>query len=108
MSSTVEVRLADLCQLVSVQVNPQATPGLPYIGLEHVPTGRFCTLATGVAGDAQSAKFLFQAGDILYGKLRPYLDKAVLADGAGVCTTELLVLRPWCTLRHSSITPCPG
>ena len=94
MSSTVEVKLADLCQLVSVQVDPQATPGLPYIGLEHVPPGRFCTLATGVASDALSAKFLFQAGDILYGKLRPYLDKAVLADGAGVCTTELLVLRP--------------
>ena len=94
MSSTVGVKLADLCHLVSVQVNPQATPVLPYIGLEHVPPGRFCTLATGVASDALSAKFLFQAGDILYNKLRPYLDKAVLTDGAGVCTTELLVLRP--------------
>ena len=30
---------------------------------------------------------------MLYGKLRPYLDKAVLADEAGFCTTELLVLR---------------
>ena len=35
----------------------------------------------------------FQPGDVLYGKLRPYLDKAVLADEPGVCTTELLVLR---------------
>ena len=35
----------------------------------------------------------FQPGDVLYGKLRPYLDKAVLADNEGVCTTELLVLR---------------
>ena len=35
----------------------------------------------------------FEADDVLYGKLRPYLDKAVLADQAGVCTTELLVLR---------------
>lgn len=31
---------------------------------------------------------------MLYGKLRPYLDKAVLADCDGVCTTELIVLRP--------------
>ena len=30
---------------------------------------------------------------ILYGKLRPYLDKAVLVEEEGICTTELLVLR---------------
>jgi len=42
----------------------------------------------------QSHKFAFRIGDVLYGKLRPYLDKAVLADGDGICTTELLVLRP--------------
>ena len=35
----------------------------------------------------------FKPRDVLYGKLRPYLDKAVLADKPGVCTTELLVLR---------------
>ena len=35
----------------------------------------------------------FLPGDVLYGKLRPYLDKAILADEAGVSTTELLVLR---------------
>lgn len=41
----------------------------------------------------QSHKFTFQRNDVLYGKLRPYLDKAVLADSGGLCTTELLVLR---------------
>lgn len=41
----------------------------------------------------QSHKFAFQRNDVLYGKLRPYLDKAVLADSDGLCTTELLVLR---------------
>ncbi len=41
----------------------------------------------------RSTTSAFQPGDVLYGKLRPYLDKAVLADEAGVCTTELLVLR---------------
>ena len=35
----------------------------------------------------------FLPGDVLYGKLRPYLDKAILAENAGVCTMELLVLR---------------
>ena len=41
----------------------------------------------------RSTTSAFRPGDVLYGKLRPYLDKAVLADEAGVCTTELLVLR---------------
>ena len=41
----------------------------------------------------RSTTSAFQTGDVLYGKLRPYLDKAVIAERAGVCTTELLVLR---------------
>jgi len=48
---------------------------------------------SGRAADAQSHKTAFRSNDVLYGKLRPYLDKAVLAEGDGICTTELLVLR---------------
>lgn len=38
----------------------------------------------------QSSKNRFSQGDVLYGKLRPYLDKVVLADEDGVCTTEII------------------
>ena len=38
----------------------------------------------------QSSKNRFSKGDVLYGKLRPYLDKVVLADEDGVCTTEII------------------
>lgn len=37
---------------------------------------------------------LFEAGDVLFGKLRPYLAKAWVATFSGACTTEALVLRP--------------
>ena len=40
-----------------------------------------------------SAKNSFQTGDVLYGKLRPYLNKVIVADEAGVCTTEILPFR---------------
>ena len=40
-----------------------------------------------------SDKNSFQAGDVLYGKLRPYLNKVIVADEAGVCTTEILPVR---------------
>jgi type I restriction enzyme S subunit len=35
----------------------------------------------------------FYKGDILYGKLRPYLDKAVLANIDGVCSTDIIVIK---------------
>lgn len=37
----------------------------------------------------RSTKNGFPAGAVLYGKLRPYLDKVIIAESAGVCTTEI-------------------
>lgn len=88
------MRLSDLCDFVGVQVDPANHADGVYAGLEHVASGRFVRIGEGKASDVLSGKYLFQTGDVLYGKLRPYLDKAVLATGSGICTTELLVLRP--------------
>jgi type I restriction enzyme, S subunit len=87
------VPLGQLCELISEQVLPRHLPHALYVGLEHVASGRFVRIGGGLASDVQSSKFLFRRGDVLYGKLRPYLDKAVLAEEDGLCTTELLVLR---------------
>lgn len=75
----------------------------PYVGLENIEsgTGRLIASATSEAtqgefvsavGDSLSA--VFEAGDILFGKLRPYLAKAWIAEFNGRCSTELLPLRP--------------
>lgn len=40
-----------------------------------------------------STKSRFKKGDVLYSKLRPYLDKVIVADEDGVCTTEILPLK---------------
>ncbi len=90
----VDVRLDSLCDLVAIQVDPARHEASIYVGLEHVASARFTRSGHGSSSDVQSSKFAFRAGDILYGKLRPYLDKAVLAEDEGICTTELLVLRP--------------
>ena len=42
---------------------------------------------------AKSEKNLFHSGDVLYGKLRPYLNKVIVADENGACTTEILPIR---------------
>ena len=45
---------------------------------------------------SKSTKSHFKAGDILYGKLRPYLNKVVVADEDGYCTTEIVPIRIYC------------
>jgi type I restriction enzyme S subunit len=41
----------------------------------------------------KSSKNVFEIGDVIYGKLRPYLDKVLVADEPGVCTTEMIPVR---------------
>ncbi|MCX9011630.1 MAG: restriction endonuclease subunit S [Candidatus Methanoperedens sp.] len=43
--------------------------------------------------ESKSTKAKFSEGDVLYGKLRPYLNKVVVADSDGFCTTEIVPLR---------------
>ncbi|WP_136518632.1 hypothetical protein [Cellulomonas telluris] len=66
-----------------------------YLGLEHVQAGTGEYTGTR-AGDAhlRSPKLAFEAGDVLYGKLRPNLRKCVVARSAGVCSIDLVPLRP--------------
>ncbi len=94
MMAEATMRLSELCEFVGTQVDPASRADDVYVGLEHVTSRRFVRSGEGKASDVQSAKYAFQPGDVLYGKLRPYLDKAVLAHDTGICTTELLVLRP--------------
>lgn len=64
----------------------------PYIGLENIEswTGK---LVTGKEPEPEGMVALFQKGDVLFGKLRPYLAKAYLAEDQGTCSTEAFVLR---------------
>jgi type I restriction enzyme S subunit len=48
--------------------------------------------------DSQSTKSEFAEGDILYGKLRPYLNKVVVATEPGYSTTEIVAIRPYVPL----------
>ena len=66
---------------------------LPYVGLEHVTswTGQYFP-SDETASEGAASKFY--AGDVLFGKLRPYLAKSFVAVDCGVASTELLVMRP--------------
>ena len=82
------IRFGLCAQLVSDRAN-----GLDFqIGLEHIQsgTGRLLEVDTDYSGQG----IAFQPGDILFGKLRPYLAKAWLADRAGAAVGDFLVFRP--------------
>lgn len=49
----------------------------------------------------KSTKNRFEAGDVLYGKLRPYLNKIIVADKPGFCTTEIIPITPPKTVEGS-------
>ena len=65
------------------------------VGLEHIEkgTGLFIDGFDGGLDEIKSNKIKFKADDILYAKLRPNLNKTVLVDFDGICSTDILVLR---------------
>lgn len=70
-----------------------AAPGIPYVALEHFDSGNPALHRWGDTADATSATTPFEAGDVLFGKLRPYLRKVVVAEFSGRCTNEALAYR---------------
>jgi len=84
----------ELGQLVSPsreKIEPQQCPTAPYLSLEHVESRTGRILGHGKASDVKSTKSVFRAGDVIYGKLRPYLNKVTIPSFDGVCSTDFLV-----------------
>lgn len=71
----------------------KAAPDTPkkYIGLENVQSGNGKFIATDET-TPEGISNSFSHGDVLFGKLRPYLAKSWLADFSGICSSEFLVL----------------
>lgn len=65
-------------------------PDVKYVGLEHLEKDTGIIGSTSAEG-VKSLKNVFHPGQILYGKLRPYLNKHDVADFDGVCSTDILV-----------------
>lgn len=61
-------------------------------------TGRLLARIAAAERQSKSTKSEFRVDDILYGKLRPYLNKVLVADKPGYSTTEIVALRPYVSL----------
>ena len=89
-------QLGKVLQKVSNSIDPQSESEIArYLGLENIESGTgnlTGELYTRYA-EIKSIKLAFTTGDILYGKLRPNLNKVHLAKQDGICSTDILVLR---------------
>ena len=95
MSEAHKVTLKDIVNPVSEKVFPSKTDvDLRCINLEDIPEGSGHITSWTSASENLSAKTVFKKGDVLFGKLRPYLRKFAQAPFEGVCTTEIMVFRP--------------
>ncbi|MCC5909495.1 MAG: restriction endonuclease subunit S [Clostridiaceae bacterium] len=67
---------------------------LKYLGLEHIEkeTGNIIEGYDNLDVEAEGEALRYFSGNVLFGKLRPYLKKCIVANSDGKCTSELLVL----------------
>jgi type I restriction enzyme M protein len=89
-------RLGDVCERIADNIDPTQLSGeVNYIGLENVEsnTGSLVGEVRSNFEEIKSAKTKFQIGDVLYGKLRPNLNKVYLSEFSGICSTDIYVLR---------------
>jgi type I restriction enzyme S subunit len=85
-------QLGEVARTVRKQLQPsELHAGLHYVGLEHMPRKSLSLVDWATAEKLESAKAVFREGDVLFGKLRPYFHKVVIAPFDGVCSTDVLV-----------------
>ena len=73
------------------KAKPSEMPDAPFVGLEHVEAHTMRLLTTAKTSDVKSSGSYFDGGDVLYGRLRPYLNKVYMPDFSGLASGEFIV-----------------
>ncbi len=83
-----------LNSVVSIDRDQRQWSGRSYVGLEDIEGGTGQLLSSNGPAVVKSTTFGFDERHVLYGRLRPYLNKVLLPDFAGHCSTEIMPLLP--------------
>ena len=87
-------RLGDVVLPRGEKALPDKNSPFVFVGMDDVPSNSLRIETKGSFKDMKSAGNKFYLGDVLYGRLRPYLNKVVAADFEGVASGEFIVMRP--------------
>lgn len=88
----IEALIGQLYTEVKERITPSQGKPRFYIGLEHLKSGGGIE-EVGNSNGLKSTKGVFKRGDVLYGKLRPYLNKHAMVDVDGICSTDIIIYR---------------
>lgn len=95
-SSSGSANVGDQVDFVSDTVHPgdDPSPAEEFVGLQHIESHTGRRIGSDPIGSMRGRKFRFRPGDVIYGYLRPYLNKVWVADRHGLCSVDQYVLRP--------------
>src|SRR2546422_11587618 len=80
--------------MLRTEKTDEASAEEDYLELEDLESGTGRILSRRNTLEVESAVTLFKQGDVLFGKLRPYLEKIYFAEFDGKCTGEILAFKP--------------
>jgi type I restriction enzyme, S subunit len=90
--------LADAIEFRNEIIHPKDGPQgvVTFVGLEHVESGTGTRIGSKQIRleEMTGRRACFKAGDIVYGYLRPYLNKVWIAEFDGVCSVDKYVFKP--------------
>ncbi len=99
-SSIIKASLGDVINVRSSLADPKLpeNASLPHVGPEHIDSGSgaisWMRVRSCREDGVTSGKYIFEAGDVIYSKIRPYLNKVAISDRVGMCSADMYSLVP--------------
>ncbi len=90
----VEATLSDVTTPRGEKADPSTLGEMPFLGMDHIEAHTAKLLGSQPVSELKSAVAVFKKGDLLYGRLRPYLNKVHLAEFDGAASAEFIVFPP--------------
>ncbi|MEG4917771.1 restriction endonuclease subunit S [Microcoleus sp. B7-D4] len=84
-------KLAEVCQIEKIQ---GIYTNLPYVGMENIESNTARFIGSIKPQSVKSSTFKFNSNHVLYGRLRPYLNKVLAPSFEGHCSTEVFPIKP--------------
>jgi type I restriction enzyme S subunit len=86
-------KLGEIVTVRGEKLQPDPLSTLAFIGMDDVPPDSLKVATEGAFREMKSAANAIEPGDILYGRLRPYLNKVALAQARAAASAEFIVLK---------------
>lgn len=95
-STWITTTFGDIAEIAANLVDPSEMADLPHIAPDNIQrdTGRLLPFRTIAEDKVISPKHRFLQGQLLYSKIRPYLNKCVMAPFEGACSADMYPVSP--------------